>query len=421
VRKIDSFSLLVVIVCSLFFFIFGVGLTAFTTLQSAIGDVATWVAAVGTVATLGFAIKQNRILREEQKKETQERKIEEEKQRQELKKEREKREMHERKQQDMWAEQVELQKFQKFQFHKSLLDEQLLTLEVRHSGLIKFTNKTRLYELLFPQNSPMQVDLRSGSSNDGFQRHLASIIDCIVQNLLDGSDDRSRVILKQLNMLRTSIGIEFTGSIGDGGFSIYSTNEIDINLFDPLMTLNIMRDISATLINFSAEPGIHFASNAPYGKTTTRIQDFIIKHKPTIGHLNCSIENDYLNLLFYMKSFLSPYDIVSNCNNSELAASLIRSMRAKEDPITDDQEQRMYELLNIDNKALNSHFQLFIDELNLACISKDNALSYMKKHGGKTGVAQRFYDKLISNNNIDNKNKKIMLRYLRLFILRNSR
>ncbi|OIN27369.1 hypothetical protein [Vibrio barjaei] len=68
-RKFDSFSLLVAIVSSLFFFILGVGLTAFTAVESVIGDVATWVAAVGTVGSLIYLARDNVARKSEYKSE----------------------------------------------------------------------------------------------------------------------------------------------------------------------------------------------------------------------------------------------------------------------------------------------------------------------------------------------------------------
>ncbi len=403
------------------------------------GDLATWFAAAGTILTLAFLINQHRQAWQAQKVEKEERKkaeaeqlklLKEERearerserlQREELKKEREAREGHEAKQREMWEEQVELQRFQKFQFHKSLTDEQLRTIELKYSGRVKFIDKPRLYSLLFPQNSPLKVDLVSSAPDDGFHHSLAQIIDLIVKNLLNSDKDNSREILEQFNILKTSLGVEFSGSIKDGGFSLYSKAELDINLFDPLMTFKIMSEIAVALINFSAEPGIHFASNTPYGKVTTRLQDFIVSNKQTKNYFSSSLKNEDIHLLFYMKRFLINYDVVENCRSSEHAKSMIRSIRYKGEQFSDEDAKIMSDLFNLDVNLLDSNLQLFIEELNSACSSKDNALSYIRKHGGRSGVAKRFQTKLKQNKQVTNdKSKIVMQRYLRFVIYKNS-
>ena len=141
-RKFDSFSLLVAIICSLFFFILGVGLTASTSFESSIGDLATWVASIGTVSTLGFAIRQNRILREEQKLDRKER------------------EEHENKQRQMWDEQLSMLKLEQYEKHFSQFTAVLNELKFDHGNVYRFKKTTELYRKIFPAHTLIDgVDL----------------------------------------------------------------------------------------------------------------------------------------------------------------------------------------------------------------------------------------------------------------------
>jgi hypothetical protein len=163
--------MLAVIISALTSFIVGVGLAAFTEFDTVFGDMATWMAAIGTVSTLFFAIRQNKQIRLEQKKDKKERKIEEAKQRQDLDTERKKREEHEKEQLNMWAEQKQMLTFQKYETHFKLYNQLLDRIESEdiYQGIYIFPERTQAYRLLFPNNSLINCELDfSASTDDNF-------------------------------------------------------------------------------------------------------------------------------------------------------------------------------------------------------------------------------------------------------------
>ncbi|MEF1254532.1 hypothetical protein [Vibrio sp. M260112] len=240
-RKFDSFSLIVVIVCSLFFFILGVGLTAFTALESVVGDVATWVAAVGTVLTLGFAIRQNRILREEQKQERLDR------------------EEHEHRQQEMWCQQQEMLIFEKFQRHKAAFHS---VLELQESNLqIKFFDKEALYESLFPRNSFENCTTDHADTEflnaiveryHGIWEHIKEINSC-----KDGKYDEQLLVdffIKVAGLTRTlKIQFQETQSVGNIYWN-HGTPQLMCNIFTPSEFVLVLEVVIKRISSFCYVP-----------------------------------------------------------------------------------------------------------------------------------------------------------------------
>jgi len=167
-KRIDYFTVLLAITPALIFFISAVDLSAFTEFDIELGDMATWIAAIGTVSTLFFAIRQNKQLRFEQKKEKEERKTEETKQRRDLDSERKKREKHEKEQLKMWAEQKQMLTFQKYEAHFKLYNQLLDRIEREDifQGIYIFPERTQSYRALFPNNNLVNCKLDFSASTD---------------------------------------------------------------------------------------------------------------------------------------------------------------------------------------------------------------------------------------------------------------
>ncbi|MEZ8463905.1 APC family permease [Vibrio splendidus] len=174
-----------------------------------LGDLATWVAAFGTVSTLGFAIRQNHQLSEEQRKEKKERKVEEAKQRKELNIERNKREEHERKQQEMWASQAKMLTFQKYQNHKQLMTDLLKELEHEHS--VTINEKSTFYKKLFPNNNSEHCDVKVEVVSSTYDKSSIALMDSLYNDLAEYIQNFRLMKLEPIATLESDI----TGKVYD--------------------------------------------------------------------------------------------------------------------------------------------------------------------------------------------------------------
>lgn len=263
------------------------------------GDLATWVAAFGTVLTLGFAIRQNRQLREEQNKEKLERKAEENKHKHNLKVERDKREEHERKQQNMWQEQNEHLSFKKFQTHKTMFTEMLHELENKFKDEFYFYDIDGLYEELFPKNGFLScqtiVNLESAGENragslkdalDGYLFLNESLDDC--HKYTANSYEHSHKFLGQLLTLSSNLHIDFKPNSEYGG--VYADIKVGepwflLNVFSPLRTAIIIEHVLKRLCSFTGNQGaVVSLSHKQTSFLFETLQNFAFKHTNLRGY-----------------------------------------------------------------------------------------------------------------------------------------
>ncbi|MDD9175373.1 hypothetical protein PVK63_10860 [Aliivibrio sp. S2TY2] len=224
------------------------------------GDIATWVASIGTISTLAFAIRQNHQLRKEQKNEKQERKEEEIKQQKELKEERFRREKLEKKQQQMWKEQKAALSIQKRAELSEVFSKIVDKFEIANPTL-KCFNQNALFELTYPNGSDT-LDSKMESSElfiliNNFNTTLNEI-----KNV--GSEDFSiytlcssvRLLLNNCQV-KSIKKLEFGDLIYKG--THYTNNDSNIlfnifdifDIFDILRNLNGIRDLLLSICHLS--------------------------------------------------------------------------------------------------------------------------------------------------------------------------
>ena len=261
-KKLNPISFLLIIICSLFFFILGAGIAALTEFDTVFGDFATWIASIGTVSTLGYAIFQNNLLRQEQKSERKEREKQEARQQVELQRERELREAHEREQQKMWNQQNQMFTFQKYEAHSQLLNQLFdkIECEPRFRGIYIFPERTRAYARLFPNNNltNCEVDFSSPSNNYSPLQTIESIMSDIVEHaniLSSDTGDKQDSLMKfvaNLNLWAETLGskIKETNLPGTFGIGNIKTNCF-FNISRGLSCIFALCDITDELRRFS--------------------------------------------------------------------------------------------------------------------------------------------------------------------------
>lgn len=273
-----------------------------------IGDLATWVAAFGTVSTLGFAIKQNNQLREEQIKEREDRIVEEAKQRTELNEERNKREEHEHKQQEMWQEQRKLQTAQVYQAHRAEFLTLLKQLETTYSGLLRFTHKEALYQAIFPNNSFSNCSFSATSETEGLNPTLSKIYSLYDKNTANFNSAHSKIV-----GVLTALQLEVIVSEPFGNL-IYKGN-VKLNIFDMHLIGFAMNDITSKLFKFSGNPppeGAKYFRHRPEPNPNFTMEGISTYGKPFFprpmprgfGHsMLIDLELDRFDTLYALSSF----------------------------------------------------------------------------------------------------------------------
>ncbi|MEQ6344895.1 hypothetical protein [Vibrio cyclitrophicus] len=214
------------------------------------------IATLGSIATAGsfiYIILDNRKLRLAQDNETYERKKEEHKQRKELNIERKKREEHELKQQQLWEEQMAMAAFEKYQRHQVMFDSLLDSLELKHNHLFKFVDRIALYELLFPSNTPTYCEYYIENFYSSFQEYIFTTSKSSISDTISALEPTLTPgqFIQAISLMKNSLRIKFQGNLNIGGFSSIPNENLDINLFDPLLTCQIMTDIVKRLVAFS--------------------------------------------------------------------------------------------------------------------------------------------------------------------------
>jgi hypothetical protein len=228
-----------------------------------IGDLATWVAAIGTICTLGFLINQHTQLREAQKQEKAERKAEEEKQKRKLQIELEKREDHEIKQQQMWHQQETMLSFQKYQIHRREFDAILDNFERKHPN-IYVEDRNCLYELIYKNNSPSNC-----VTNIPLERCSVEVSELSVllkdYNMALGAIKQSNSVKHKqvgkmeeirrfIETLTQNLQLKHknTPSFGD----CCQNKEVMFNIFELRDTLDATRDLMLSLLQYSENQDI---------------------------------------------------------------------------------------------------------------------------------------------------------------------
>jgi hypothetical protein len=279
-KQINSFTVLVATISSLTFFILGAGFAAFTEFDSTFGDMATWIAAIGTVSTLAFAIRQNQQLRIEQKKEKEERKDEEAKQRKDLDTERKKREEHEKKQQEMWELQREIASLQKYDAHKQMFFNLLSQLEQRFRHTIEFYDKDATYNNLFPENNiehcVTKIDLNSlPQQSVGTLKDCLDCYDFLHKRLekITGSTSKdyynnAHDLMFHLLQMSSLLGINFKDSCSIGYISPdFDKQTLLVNIFDPSHTFYRLEKTLkriCTFVSISPPPDISYKAGGAF-------------------------------------------------------------------------------------------------------------------------------------------------------------
>lgn len=167
VNKINSLSFQILVCCWLSAFLLGVGFiygfglaTGATWLSLNYGDVPTWLAAIGTIGTLLFAVVQNHKLVKRQ-------------------------DQTERLQAKLWEKQLKSLNFQEYQSHISEFNVMLESIESELPTAIEFRNKKSFYQSIFNKNSRDNVEYELSEITNNhpistIERELESHLKCII-------------------------------------------------------------------------------------------------------------------------------------------------------------------------------------------------------------------------------------------------
>ncbi|WCP69933.1 hypothetical protein LYZ37_18160 [Vibrio tubiashii] len=273
------------------------------------GDMATWAAAFGTICTLGFLINQHSQLREEQKKE------------------REEREAHEKKQLEMWVEQKERLSFEKFQTHKTMFNGMLKELEKKFEGEFSFYDIDGLYEKLFPANSFLccQPKIYLGSESENRAGSLKDALDAYTflnKNLDDCHKssvqyyNHAHSYLGNLLSLSSILHVSFKPNSKYGGMYA-DLGEKDrlflLNVFSPLRTAVILENVLKRICSFTGNQGeVVTLSHKETSFLFEIIQKFAFKHTNLRGYrFETNGKGSVIYLLNDIKTALSYYRSLS--------------------------------------------------------------------------------------------------------------
>lgn len=232
-------------------------------LAESISKLAATLGSLATAATLVFLIYQNIGLRKRQ-------------------------DSQQEQQDEIWAEQKEMLIFDKYQRHQNMFDTLLDSLETKHNHLFKFVDRIALYEQLFPYNSPTNCEYEINHSSTSFQCTSLSEALKITHAVTTIETSLSTPqLIHAIHELKECLNVNFVGHLEVGGFSSLNGSNIDVNLFQPLITIKILCDIVERLINFSSSyktKGALVLSHLNY-KVLTDIQKHIIKNESWAGEL----------------------------------------------------------------------------------------------------------------------------------------
>lgn len=261
-----------------------------------VGDMATWVAAFGTLFTLGFLINQHKQLHDEQKKEKIDRKRESSQQQNALREERKKRESHERQQKEMWAEQNQMFTFQKYKEHKNLFYDMLNELEREYN--IKFFDRSGFYSSIFQSNNfnfcDITVDLVDSEMSPGSLSDINYLFNMINNSLHNATFYNPSKRQEHLESHLFSL-VRFSGLLhitfrdvcylGDIYWDVDEIEEpLVLNLFDSLKTTIVMQNVFFELLKFTGN------------------------EKPeSINHMRTSFYQDAIIELVYKKYYRSSF------------------------------------------------------------------------------------------------------------------
>ncbi|KKA45125.1 hypothetical protein [Salinivibrio sp. KP-1] len=211
-------------------------------------EVANWssvLAAVGTLGTLIFLIRESFRTKKEQKQIRKEQRV------------------YQEKQDKLWDEQNKLIAFQRYTGHRESFEKLLSNIEKAHE--LNFYDSEKLYRNLFPNNGFSQCDFKIETKNPKNPKKPNDLNDILqalnyieeklsIMDRFNKYERQNKIcdIVFDIFRLRSMLYFDFEKKEEIGDISLeFKGKHFVLNIFSPSESLNIIRDVISKLLIFS--------------------------------------------------------------------------------------------------------------------------------------------------------------------------